>query len=117
MKIFGVCALVLLMSANCIASSQVYNIRPVSVYTYDDYAVVRFEPSTVNNEGCTDTVRRESYFSIEYTTSSHADNMHAAILSAIHTGKEIGVGISGCRNWVNGLSIPKAYRIELYSDK
>ena len=115
MKTFALCAMFLLFAVNGMAKSQISNVKIVSIHTYKDYAAVRYEPARSNGENCSSAEYRENVFIVKYTDSSHADNMHATALSALHTGKTIGLGLDGCSTWGGG--VPKAYRIDIFADQ
>lgn len=115
MKTITLCVVFLLFAVNGMAKTQISNVKITKVQTYKDYAAIKFEPATPNNENCSSADNRENTVIILYTTSSHADNMHAAALSALHTGKTIGLGLDGCNSWGGG--VPKAYRIDIFADQ
>ena len=113
MKAFALCAMFLLIAVSSMASSQISNVKIVRIQTYKDYAAVRYEPARSNGENCSSAKYRENVFIVKYTDSSHADNMHATALSALHTGTTIGLGLDGCNGWGGG--VPKAYRIDIFA--
>ncbi len=81
--------------------------------TYGSYAVVSLNTSGPNSDNCTRS-NAGKYARIDLSSGKNKA-IYATVLTAHVTGRRITVALSGCKAW-GSTSIPKAYRVDMYSN-
>ena len=82
----------------------------VKIFTYNNFAVVKFSPPFANDLGCGGD-NANIHAAIFFDANPDKKVQVAMAMMAMSLKQKIGFGISGCLSWAGG--VPKAYRVDV----